>query len=156
MAVAPPPGGITLEDETTNQAASSTTSTPIRREVVTESAVEQPKRFGINSRGAKMNEIDFTLAPSDVSLSRCYQMAKDNTNNQSTTTTREEEEEVEEEEESESTAAQSLSLTRALNTASNRAVRMLQRLFSFSAISFCKYCTINSIDGIKQCCLLEQ
>ena len=29
------------------------------------------KRVGINSRGAKMNEIDFTLAPTDVSLSRC-------------------------------------------------------------------------------------
>lgn len=105
MAVAPPPGGIALEDGTAQAQ---------RREVVTEPVAEQPKRFGINSRGAKMNEIDFTLAPSDVSLSRCYQMAKDNT--QSTSR---------EEEEDESSAAQSLSLTRALNTASNRAVRRI-------------------------------
>ncbi|KAK1735563.1 Rieske protein [Skeletonema marinoi] len=109
MAVAPPPGGIALEDENAQA------TTAIRQEVVTEPAEPSPKRVGINSRGAKMNEIDFTLAPSDVSLSRCYQMAKDN---QST-------KKEEEEEESESSAAQSLSLTRALNTASNRAVRRI-------------------------------
>jgi nitrite reductase/ring-hydroxylating ferredoxin subunit len=110
MAVAPPPGGIALEDDNV-QAATNI----IRQEVVTELAEPSPKRFGINSRGAKMNEIDFTLAPSDVSLSRCYQMSKDN---QST-------KEEKEEQESASSAAQSLSLTRALNTASNRAVRRI-------------------------------
>ena len=108
MAVAPPPGGIALEDDDVKTATS-------QQEVVTQfssvpSAEQQPKRVGINSRGAKMNEIDFTLAPSDVSLSRCYQMAKDGSSSA-----------VTKEEESEST----LSLTRALNTASNRAVRRI-------------------------------
>ena len=118
MAVAPPPGGIALDDDNVQA------TTNIRQpEVVTESAKPSPKRVGINSRGAKMNEIDFTLAPSDVSLSRCYQMAKDN--NQSSSSAKMIENDKENEEESESSVAQSLSLTRALNTASNRAVRRI-------------------------------
>jgi nitrite reductase/ring-hydroxylating ferredoxin subunit len=115
MVVAPPPGGIALEDDNVQAA----TTNIIRQEVVTEIAEPSPKRVGINSRGAKMNEINFTLAPSDVSLSRCYQMAKDN--NQSSA----KEEQEDEQQQSESSAAQSLSLTRALNTASNRAVRRI-------------------------------
>jgi nitrite reductase/ring-hydroxylating ferredoxin subunit len=121
MVVAPPPGGIALEDDNVKS-----TSIIRQQEVVTEfsssPAAESPmKRVGINSRGAKMNEIDFTLAPSDVSLSRCYQIAKDNKqfslSNSSSSSTKEED--------SETSSAQSLSLTRALNTASNRAVRRI-------------------------------
>jgi len=67
---------------------------------------------GINSRGAKMNEIDFTLAPSDVSLSRCYQMSGSTTSEPDTTRSTTEN-------------IQSQSLTRALNTASNRAIRRI-------------------------------
>ena len=70
------------------------------------------ERDGINSRGAKMNEIDFTLAPSDVSLSRCYQMSRDGSPAESASETQEQ-------------RVQTLSLTRALNTASNRAVRRI-------------------------------
>lgn len=68
--------------------------------------------MGINSRGAKMNEIDFTLAPSDVSLSRCYQMSGSTTSEPDTTRSTTEN-------------IQSQSLTRALNTASNRAIRRI-------------------------------
>jgi nitrite reductase/ring-hydroxylating ferredoxin subunit len=111
MAVVPPPGGIALEDDVKTATS--------QQEVVTQfssvQAEQQPKRVGINSRGAKMNEIDFTLAPSDVSLSRCYQMAKEVSEQSSAAAA------VAKEEESEST----LSLTRALNTASNRAVRRI-------------------------------
>ncbi|KAL3822268.1 hypothetical protein ACHAXA_005901 [Cyclostephanos tholiformis] len=79
------------------------------------------KRVGINSRGAKMNEIDFTLVPTDACLSRCYQMSEKNNGGSaatspppSTTTSLDREE-----------TSQNLSLTRALNTASNRAVRRI-------------------------------
>jgi hypothetical protein len=73
------------------------------------------ERVGINSRGAKMNEIDFTLAPSDVSLSRCYQMRRDGNAAASTSESNQTQEQ----------RVQTLSLTRALNTASNRAVRRI-------------------------------
>ncbi|KAL9181078.1 hypothetical protein ACHAXT_009883 [Thalassiosira profunda] len=113
MAAQVPPGGISLEEEGT--------SSTDEGEVVTEfaspsttGAADSAKRVGINSRGAKMNEIDFTLAPSDVSLSRCYQMSKANGASSS---------EAASVDPSQST--QSLSLTRALNTASNRAVRRI-------------------------------
>jgi len=59
-----------------------------------------------------MNEIDFTLAPSDVSLSRCYQMSGSTTSEPDTTRSTTEN-------------IQSQSLTRALNTASNRAIRRI-------------------------------
>lgn len=71
------------------------------------------ERVGINSRGAKMNEIDFTLAPSDVSLSRCYQN-RDGGASSAAAMNKTQEQRV-----------QTLSLTRALNTASNRAVRRI-------------------------------
>jgi hypothetical protein len=74
------------------------------------------ERVGINSRGAKMNEIDFTLAPSDVSLSRCYQISRDGGGAASTATS---------DNETQEQRVQTLSLTRALNTASNRAVRRI-------------------------------
>jgi len=64
-----------------------------------------------------MNEIDFTLAPTDVSLSRCYQMSKANNNPSSASTAAESQTAAQ--------SVQSLSLTRALNTASNRAVRRI-------------------------------
>lgn len=60
-----------------------------------------------------MNEIDFTLAPSDVSLSRCYQ------NREGGAAFAAESNETQEQ------RVQTLSLTRALNTASNRAVRRI-------------------------------
>ena len=117
MAVVPPPGGIALEDDVKTATS--------QQEVVTQfssvPAEQQPKRVGINSRGAKMNEIDFTLAPSDVSLSRCYQMAKEVSEQSSAASSLSSSSAVAKEEESEST----LSLTRALNTASNRAVRRI-------------------------------
>ena len=78
----------------------------------TQSSSDSTKRVGINSRGAKMNEIDFTLAPSDVSLSRCYQMSGSTTSEPDTTRSTTEN-------------IQSQSLTRALNTASNRAIRRI-------------------------------
>ena len=59
-----------------------------------------------------MNEIDFTLAPSDVSLSRCYQISRDGNTAAAKAETQEQ-------------RVQTLSLTRALNTASNRAVRRI-------------------------------
>ena len=65
--------------------ASTTTTTE-----ATSSATRATKRVGINSRGAKMNEIDFTLAPTDVSLSRCYQLSArnyDNSNSSNDNTT---------------------------------------------------------------------
>ena len=55
----------------------------------------------VANRG-KVNEIDFCIAPADVSLSRSYSTSAD-----------------------ESTSDKSLSLTRALNNASNRAVRRI-------------------------------
>lgn len=79
------------------------------------------KRVGINSRGAKMNEIDFTLAPMDVSLSRCYQMSERNNNINSNNNINGRSEDTT----ATTTSQQSLSLTRALNTASNRAVRRI-------------------------------
>jgi hypothetical protein len=63
-----------------------------------------------------MNEIDFTLAPSDVSLSRCYQISRDGGAASSTAASTNETQE---------SRVQTLSLTRALNTASNRAVRRI-------------------------------
>ena len=128
MTVEPPPGGMSVEEQDTLEVKSQSTSSG---EVVTEMSTPSSssnksesatKRVGINSRGAKMNEIDFTLDPTDVSLSRCYQMSKEKISSSSaspndaggttTTTTGED-------------SAQSLSLTRALNTASNRAVRRI-------------------------------
>eukprot|EP00804_Cyclotella_cryptica_P004173 CCRYP_014557-RA/>CCRYP_014557-RA protein AED:0.09 eAED:0.09 QI:0/1/0.5/1/1/1/2/166/841 len=78
------------------------------------------ERVGINSRGAKMNEIDFTLAPSDVSLSRCYQMSRDGTVAAAASATTQNNNAQTQEQ-----RVQTLSLTRALNTASNRAVRRI-------------------------------
>eukprot|EP00578_Thalassiosira_sp_NH16_P023087 CAMPEP_0181088042 /NCGR_PEP_ID=MMETSP1071-20121207/6581_1 /TAXON_ID=35127 /ORGANISM="Thalassiosira sp., Strain NH16" /LENGTH=917 /DNA_ID=CAMNT_0023169943 /DNA_START=252 /DNA_END=3005 /DNA_ORIENTATION=- len=123
MAVEPPPGGIsaTVDEEDVDAAAING-----GREVVTqysstatastksEAASSSTNRVGINSRGAKMNEIDFTLAPTDVSLSRCYQMSKDSGSAAPSPETAQT-----------SQSVQSLSLTRALNTASNRAVRRI-------------------------------
>ena len=82
------------------------------------------KRVGINSRGAKMNEIDFTLAPTDVSLSRCYQMSERNNSNNNNNNNAEDTA-TSPRTKSQTTSQQSLSLTRALNTASNRAVRRI-------------------------------
>ena len=82
------------------------------------------KRVGINSRGAKMNEIDFTLAPTDVSLSRCYQMSERNNSNNNNNKNAEDTA-TNPRTKSQTTSQQSLSLTRALNTASNRAVRRI-------------------------------
>eukprot|EP00956_Cyclotella_meneghiniana_P021346 scaffold38787_cov73-Cyclotella_meneghiniana.AAC.2 len=88
-------------------------STSTIPETTDPSSLSSPmERVGINSRGAKMNEIDFTLAPSDVSLSRCYQMSRDGSPAESASETQEQ-------------RVQTLSLTRALNTASNRAVRRI-------------------------------
>ena len=73
-----------------------------------------------------MNEIDFTLAPSDVSLSRCYQMSKDNSNtniNGGGLVGGGGDDEASNKSPTETIASQSL--TRALNTASNRAVRRI-------------------------------
>mmetsp|Transcript_26514 Transcript_26514/g.56972 ORF Transcript_26514/g.56972 Transcript_26514/m.56972 type:complete len:946 (-) Transcript_26514:237-3074(-) len=111
LAAEPPTGGISatvVEEEDVDSevvavtaagtAASSSSSS-------SSSSVSATKRVGINSRGAKMNEIDFTLAPTDVSLSRSYQKIKVMGMTAQT--------------------SQSLSLTRALNTASNRAVRRI-------------------------------
>ena len=95
----------------------SATSTALEDTISTSSSSssDSTKRVGINSRGAKMNEIDFTLAPSDVSLSRCYQMSgSTNTVESNTDSTRSTTENI-----------QSQSLTRALNTASNRAIRRI-------------------------------
>lgn len=71
-------------------------------------ALSSTARVGINSRGAKMNEIDFTLAPADVSLSRCYDGAGGGDSAQGV-----------------SPVATASSLARALNAASNRAVRRI-------------------------------
>lgn len=82
------------------------------------------KRVGINSRGAKMNEIDFTLAPTDVSLSRCYQMSERNNSNNNNNKNAEDTA-TNPRTKSQTISQQSLSLTRALNAASNRAVRRI-------------------------------
>ncbi|KAL7536912.1 hypothetical protein ACHAXR_011313 [Thalassiosira sp. AJA248-18] len=118
--IEPPPGGISATTQegdevdagvVVNVDGDSVGSTP-SGEVVTEAT----KRVGINSRGAKMNEIDFTLAPTDVSLSRSYQMSSSKMSSSSTATAAAA---------TTTASAQSLSLTRALNTASNRAVRRI-------------------------------
>ena len=95
VATPPPPGGISVEE----------TEAPVDEDVPSTDA--SMKRVGINSRGAKMNEVDFTLEPTDVSLSRCYQMnpSEDSANLEQ--------------------PSQILSLRRSLNTASNRAVRRI-------------------------------
>lgn len=95
VATPPPPGGISVEE----------TEAPADEDAASSDA--SMKRVGINSRGAKMNEVDFTLEPTDVSLSRCYQMnpSEDSANLEQ--------------------PSQILSLRRALNTASNRAVRRI-------------------------------
>ena len=95
VATPPPPGGISVEE----------TEAPSDEDAASSDA--SMKRVGINSRGAKMNEVDFTLEPTDVSLSRCYQMnpTEDSANLEQ--------------------PSQILSLRRALNTASNRAVRRI-------------------------------
>ena len=88
-------------------------SSTLSQETTDPSSISSPmERVGINSRGAKMNEIDFTLAPSDVSLSRCYQISRDGNTAAAKAETQEQ-------------RVQTLSLTRALNTASNRAVRRI-------------------------------
>ncbi|KAL7549444.1 hypothetical protein ACHAWF_012709, partial [Thalassiosira exigua] len=127
MAVEPPPGGIPATEEGT------TVRSGASGEVVTEFSTPSPPSSSAaggqpNARGgaggmgttggrvggAKVNEIDFTLAPTDVSLSRCYQMAEGGAANGSQAASEEE-----------PSSARSLSLTRALNTASNRAVRRI-------------------------------
>jgi len=66
-----------------------------------------------------MNEIDFTLAPSDISLSRCYQMHDSSTSTAESATT------AGDPLDDEQQRVKKLSLTKALNTASNRAVRRI-------------------------------
>mmetsp|Transcript_3981 Transcript_3981/g.8803 ORF Transcript_3981/g.8803 Transcript_3981/m.8803 type:complete len:1045 (+) Transcript_3981:92-3226(+) len=117
LAVEPPPGGITATADETEEGTTRDdgTTTPSGGGSNTNNAAESTKRVGINSRGAKMNEIDFTLAPSDVSLSRCYQ-----TSGAAAAAAAAEAATSQSEQ-----SVQSLSLTRALNTASNRAVRRI-------------------------------
>lgn len=114
LAVEPPTATTVVEEEVVDfegvvanaaNAAASTSSS--------DESVSATKRVGINSRGAKMNEIDFTLAPTDVSLSRSYQMIKDKNGSSPSPVA------------VTAQTSQSLSLTQALNTASNRAVRRI-------------------------------
>lgn len=125
LAVDPPPGGFTVDEETAN-GVSTTPSIPYysSMDAAASSSSTPMKRVGINSRGAKMNEIDFTLAPSDVSLSRCYQMSRDGASGTASASasvaTTPQSMQAEQEQ-----RVQTLSLTRALNTASNRAVRRI-------------------------------
>lgn len=73
-------------------------------------AASSTARVGINSRGAKMNEIDFTLAPADVSLSTYYGDGGGSDGDGSGAG---------------APATTASSLARALNAASNRAVRRI-------------------------------
>ncbi|KAL7463845.1 hypothetical protein ACHAXS_004195 [Conticribra weissflogii] len=90
-----------------------------------DSSASPIKRIGLNSRGAKMNEIDFTLAPSDVSLSKCYQMSASIANNVGKITSTDTSETSQSLQEQQRQRVQNQSLTRALNTASNRALRRI-------------------------------
>lgn len=112
-----PPGGIDFEvDEESTQTKQSATGISMS-DTKLNSSNAQPLQF--QNRG-KVNEIDFCMAPSDVSLSRSYQSSNNDSNsNQSTSAV---------DLAMGSSPAQQpriLSLTRALNNASNRAVRRI-------------------------------
>jgi len=72
-----------------------------------------------------MNEIDFTLAPSDVSLSRCYQTSASTANNAEKMASTSASQKTQTLQEQQRQRVQTQSLTRALNTASNRALRRI-------------------------------
>lgn len=72
-----------------------------------------------------MNEIDFTLAPSDVSLSRCYQTSASTATNAKKMASTSISQKSQSLQEQQRQRVQTQSLTRALNTASNRALRRI-------------------------------
>jgi len=73
--------------------------------------IDEKPQFPIGNRG-KVNEIDFCIAPSDVSLSRAYAISKRGDTSEDGSVTMEE-----------SDGNRRVSLTKVLNTVSNRAVR---------------------------------
>jgi hypothetical protein len=88
--------------------------TPVA-DVLVPSKSDIPTAPGPTSLRGKVNEIDFCIAPADVSLSRAYGTTTTSFSGSSSTITAN----------TDSTTVVGLSLTRALNNASNRAVRRI-------------------------------
>jgi len=131
-----PPGGINFEVDdddnesvqsrgNTSSSSSSSSSLSSQADTTTSSTTQKPTALPFQNRG-KVNEIDFCMSPSDVSLSRSYETS-------STTTLQSSQSQspnnlINSSAETGSSPIQQpriLSLTRALNSASNRAVRRI-------------------------------
>ncbi len=114
-------GIITPSTASTLNSSSSSTSSTINTSspaVSTAAATTtKPKPLPFQNRG-KVNEIDFCMSPSDVSLSRSYSTSTSSSSSSTSQTTTSSET-------GSSYSPRILSLTRALNNASNRAVRRI-------------------------------
>ena len=125
LSAVPPPGGLSFEEDKATigiddklQKASSDT---VKNEATTSTPQPENSANPLEVRG-KLNEIDFCMSPTDVSLSRLY-----NTNNASSSTFPNKDSSINGQGSSERdrNAPVIMSLTRALNNASNRAVRRI-------------------------------
>ncbi|GFH45291.1 hypothetical protein CTEN210_01765 [Chaetoceros tenuissimus] len=123
FAKVPPPGGLSFEEEDNTKSEEANTLPP-SNESREEQSSSSSKQSGstaplspFDNRG-KLNEIDFCMSPSDVSLSRLYQSTPNANfiyNPKSTI----------EKSKATNDGPKVMSLTRALNNASNRAVRRI-------------------------------
>lgn len=120
LAKVPPPGGLSFEEEEdstkiteANPLAPTTSSNETKEEQSGSTSPLSP----FESRG-KLNEIDFCMSPSDVSLSRLFQSTPNANFIYNPKSTKEKSQATND-------GPKVMSLTRALNNASNRAVRRI-------------------------------
>eukprot|EP00554_Chaetoceros_debilis_P015448 CAMPEP_0194118424 /NCGR_PEP_ID=MMETSP0150-20130528/35398_1 /TAXON_ID=122233 /ORGANISM="Chaetoceros debilis, Strain MM31A-1" /LENGTH=813 /DNA_ID=CAMNT_0038809787 /DNA_START=34 /DNA_END=2475 /DNA_ORIENTATION=+ len=125
LSAVPPRGGLSFEEDTKE---SSATSSPSSSASDSDSTPASGSGSGsgrpLQNRG-KLNEIDFCMSPSDVSISRLYQTSSNGGLNMNQSSKIGEGQVSSSSSSSSDAPTKIMSLTRALNNASNRAVRRI-------------------------------